>query len=118
MVIEDRKDEVKTSSGGDTPAPGAGLEGRSACSGSTTESMDEWDKASLLVAKDGTSLCGVVAIVGAVREEAAFGLDSNVAVEVGRGAGDCTGVNGLVDEGSDFTIEGMEISVSAIEIDA
>jgi len=71
-----------------------------------------------LIAKDWTSLCGVVAIIRTGGEEAAFGLDSKVAVEVGRGAGDCTRVNGLVDEGSDFTVKGVEVGVSAIEIEA
>jgi hypothetical protein len=79
--------------------------------------MGEGDKATLLITKDGACLCGVVAIIGTVGEETAFCLDAKVTIEVGRGAGDCAGVDRLIDKGADFAVERMEVGVAAVEIE-
>ena len=95
-IVEGGKDVVESEPRGDAPSPGAGLEDGTADFGSAAEGVGEGNEAVLLVAEDGTGLCGEDAIVGARWEKAAFGLNADVAVEVARGADDCAGIDGLI----------------------
>src|SRR6266851_326323 len=117
-VVEGGKNVVEADAAGDAPAPGAGLEDGTADLGSAAEDVAEGNEAILLIAEDGAGLCGVDAIVGTVGKEAAFSLDADVAVEVTGHAGDCAGVDGLVLDVADIAVDGMEIAVASVEIEA
>ena len=63
-VVEGGKDVVEADAAGDAPAPGAGLEDRTADLGSAAEGVGEGNEAVLLIAEDGAGLCGEDAVVG------------------------------------------------------
>ena len=75
-VIEGGHDVVEADAGGGSPAPGTGLEDGSADLGSAGEDVGEGGEAAMLITEDGAGLRGVDAVVGAVGEEAAFGLEA------------------------------------------
>jgi len=94
------------------------LKDRAANLGSAAEDVDKGNKAVLLVAQDRTGLCGEDAVIGAAREEAAFGLDAEIAVEVSSRAGDSAGINGLILNIEDGAIDRVEVTVASIDIEA
>src|SRR6266481_1023472 len=117
-VVEGGKDVVQANAAGNAPAPGTGLEDGTADLGSATEDVAEGNEAVLLIAEDGAGLCGEDAVVGTAGEEAAFGLDTDVAIEVGGGADDRAGVDGLILDVAYVAVDGMEIAVASVEIEA
>ena len=117
-VVEGGKDVVQADAAGDAPAPGAGLEDRTAHLSPAAKDVGEGNEAVFLIAEDGAGLCGEDAVVGAVGEEAAFSLDPEIAVELTGHAGDCARVDGLVFDVADVAVDGMEITVASVEIEA
>src|ERR1700679_2683011 len=116
-VVKEGKDEVDAAAAGDSPAPGAGLECRTADLGTAAEDVDKGNQARSLIAKNGARLGGAHA-ADRTGEDAAFSLDSEVAIEVRCGAEDRARVDGLIRKGADGCVTGIEVSVAGVEIKA
>ncbi len=117
-VVEGRKDVIEADAAGETPAPGARLKDGSTDFGSAEEDVGEGHAAIFLVADNWAGLSGKDAVVGAGGEEAAFGLDTHIAIEVACGTGDSAGDDGLVLDVEYIAVDWMKVAEPAIYIEA
>ena len=116
-VVEDGKNVVDAESAGDSPAPLAGLEDGSADLGASAQYVNKGNPPIGLVTEDWSRLTGEDTVVGAGGEQAAFGLHSEVAIEIGRGAEYGAGVDGLIVGAEDTAVYWVNVAISGVEIE-
>jgi len=111
------QDVIKAGADGGAVSPGAGLDQRASCAGSAEEQMGEGDVAAVLDAVDGAGLGDVGAVVGAVGGGRALDDGAEVVAEVSGHAADSALDDGLVGVAVEGAVEGMEVGVSAEEVE-